>query len=55
MNYNFSEIVGLIDPAFKLAFSLAGLVQTHPNQVTACCCLYLAAARFLTVARRRRI
>lgn len=55
MNYNFSELLGLIDPAFKLAFGLAGMVQSHPDQVTACCALYLAGARFLTVLRRRRI
>jgi hypothetical protein len=55
MNYNFAELVGLIDPAFRLAYGLAGFVQTHPEQVTACCALYLAGARFLTVARRRRI
>lgn len=55
MNYNFVDLAGLIDPAFRLAFGLAGLVQTHPEQVTAMCCLYLAGARFLTVTRRRRI
>lgn len=55
MNYNFPELIGLLDPAFRFAFSLAGLVQTHPDQVTACCLLYLAGARFLTVTRRRRI
>lgn len=55
MNYHFNELVGYIDPALKLTFSLAGLVQTHPDQVTACCALYLAGARFLTVLRRRRI
>lgn len=55
MDYRFSELLGLIDPALKLAFNLTGLVQTHPDQVTACCALYLAGARFLTVLRRRRI
>lgn len=55
MNYQFSELLALIDPALRVAFSLAGLVHTHPDQVTACCCLYMAAARFLTVVRCKRI
>lgn len=55
MNYQFAELIALLDPALKLAFSLAGLVQTNPDQVTACCALYLAGARFLTVLRRKRI
>ena len=55
MNYNFAELVGLIEPAFSLAFGLAGAIKNHPEQVTACCVFYLAAARFLTVLKRGRI
>lgn len=49
---DFGKLAATLSMIGDAAYHLAWYVQNHPEQVTACCCLYLVGARLIARLRR---
>lgn len=49
---DFDKLMSTVSMVADTAYHLTWYVQNYPQQVTACCCLYLVGARFIARLRR---